>query len=53
MTQTYEAIVVGLGGHGSAALYHLAKLGLKVPKRSFAVGAVCSNFEATVQESTL
>ena len=26
----YDAIVVGLGGHGSASLYHLAKLGLKV-----------------------
>ena len=27
---TYDAIVVGLGGMGSAALYHLAKRGLKV-----------------------
>lgn len=29
MTQHYDAIVIGLGGMGSAALYHLAKRGLK------------------------
>src|SRR5437763_885573 len=27
---TYDVIVVGLGAHGSAAAYHLAKLGLRV-----------------------
>ncbi len=26
----FEVIVVGIGGHGSAALYHLAKQGIKV-----------------------
>ena len=30
MTQTYDAIVIGIGGMGSAALYHLAKRGLRV-----------------------
>ena len=30
MTKHYDAIVVGLGGMGSAALYHLAKRGLSV-----------------------
>ena len=30
MTQHFDAIVVGIGGMGSAALYHLAKRGLKV-----------------------
>ncbi|MEK7863199.1 MAG: N-methyl-L-tryptophan oxidase [Chloroflexota bacterium] len=30
MTETYDAIVVGLGAHGSAAAYHLAKRGLRV-----------------------
>ncbi len=30
MTNHYDAIVIGLGGMGSAALYHLAKRGLKV-----------------------
>ncbi len=30
MTKHYDAIVVGLGGMGSAALYHLAKRGLNV-----------------------
>ena len=29
MTKHYDAIVIGLGGMGSAALYHLAKRGLK------------------------
>ena len=29
MTQHYDAIVIGLGGMGSAALYHLAKRGVK------------------------
>ena len=29
MTEHYDAIVVGLGGMGSAALYHLAKRGVK------------------------
>ena len=26
----YDCIVIGLGGHGSATLYHLAKRGVKV-----------------------
>ncbi len=30
MTQHYDAIVIGMGGMGSAALYHLAKRGLRV-----------------------
>lgn len=30
MTNHYDAIVIGLGGMGSAALYHLAKRGLKI-----------------------
>src|SRR4051794_39223091 len=30
MPSTYDAIVVGLGGAGSAALYHLAQRGLNV-----------------------
>ena len=30
MADTYDAIVVGLGAHGSAAAYHLAKRGLRV-----------------------
>ncbi|MGE4001988.1 MAG: FAD-dependent oxidoreductase, partial [Planctomycetaceae bacterium] len=30
MTATYDAIVLGLGGFGSAALFHLARRGLKV-----------------------
>ena len=30
MTQHYDAIVIGLGGMGSAALYQLAKRGLNV-----------------------
>ena len=30
MTEHYDVIVVGLGGMGSAALYHLAKRGLNV-----------------------
>ena len=29
MTEHYDAIVIGLGGMGSAALYHLAKRGQK------------------------
>ena len=53
MTQAYDAIVVGLGGHGSATLYHLAKLGLKVLKRAFAVDAVCRIFETKMQDSPL
>src|SRR5438105_11217463 len=28
--RTFDAIVVGLGAHGSAAAYHLAKRGLRV-----------------------
>src|SRR5947209_15495726 len=28
--RTYDAIVVGLGAHGSATAYHLAKRGLRV-----------------------
>src|SRR5438445_7755163 len=28
--RTYEVIVIGLGAHGSAAAYHLAKRGLRV-----------------------
>ncbi len=38
----YDAIVVGLGGHGSAALYHLAQRGVKVkpePTRAAYKGA--------------
>ncbi|TMC58500.1 MAG: N-methyltryptophan oxidase, partial [Chloroflexi bacterium] len=27
---SFDAIVVGLGAHGSAATYHLAKRGLRV-----------------------
>ncbi|MDE2855451.1 MAG: N-methyl-L-tryptophan oxidase [Chloroflexota bacterium] len=30
MEENYDAIVIGVGGMGSAALYHLAKRGLKV-----------------------
>lgn len=30
MSETYDAIVIGIGGMGSAALYHLAKRGLSV-----------------------
>jgi sarcosine oxidase len=30
MTQTFDILVIGLGAHGSAALYHLARTGLKV-----------------------
>jgi sarcosine oxidase len=30
MTATYDAIVLGVGGFGSAALYHLARRGLRV-----------------------
>src|SRR5262245_13389180 len=30
MTKTYDAIVIGTGGVGSAALFHLAKRGVKV-----------------------
>ena len=30
MTETYDAIVLGCGGFGSAALYHLAKRGCRV-----------------------
>lgn len=30
LSEVYDVIVVGLGGHGSATLYHLAKSGLKV-----------------------
>ncbi|HET7699539.1 MAG TPA: N-methyl-L-tryptophan oxidase [Candidatus Limnocylindria bacterium] len=30
MTAAYDAIVVGLGAHGSAAAYHLARRGLRV-----------------------
>ena len=30
MTNTYDAIVIGLGAHGSAAAYHLAKRGKRV-----------------------
>jgi sarcosine oxidase len=29
-TEVYDCIVIGLGGHGSAAVAQLAKLGLKV-----------------------
>jgi len=29
-TQTYDAIVIGVGGMGSAALYHLASRGKRV-----------------------
>ena len=30
MPQTFDAIVIGLGAHGSAAAYHLARRGLRV-----------------------
>lgn len=30
LRRSYDAIVVGVGSHGSACLYHLAKSGAKV-----------------------
>ena len=35
--QRYDVIVVGVGGHGSAALYHLARRGLKVAAKGLSV----------------
>lgn len=45
--RTYDTIVVGLGAHGSAALYHLARRGAQVggrrPARPAAAGAVAGS----------
>ena len=42
MIPRYDAIVVGLGAAGSAALYHLAKQGLKVTGRMIINSRSCT-----------